>query len=540
MASGDQTITGTSGNDHLNGGSGSDTISGGAGNDFINGGSGSDILNGQSGSDRVDGNSGNDVLIYNMSENAGATDMYDGGSGIDTLRLLLTTAQHQSAAVQADLAAFQAFLNDNTLPNGQANNREFRFTAFDLRVSKIENLQIEIVDGANHAPVAVADTNGADAVIESGVNPGNTPFAGNSSATGNVLTNDTDVDAGDSKTVTAVNGSAANVGTSINGTYGSLTLGSNGEWTYTLHNADADTNALAQGEAATDVFTYTVSDAAGATSSTTLTINITGTNDQPNITGMKTGAVQEDGNSQATGQLNSGDPDHGAEDSWMVVGGSAPHAADYLFLVDNLKIVKNGGTIFEDTFGDGAAPPFSPNFTNGNPHTYGTTGTFGESRRPRDHGRNAAGPAIGVGTPDEFVGHFATVRSNIDPANTMLGLKIGDDFTVEGRFDLILPDDRREAYGIRLDRPADRAVPARRLTSPAMTRSSWWCGARIDGIVRVQLIETDFVADDPHHHPEPHARSVGTNDQIVLRLEHDNAGPGRWCTPRSICSTAAL
>jgi len=49
------------------------------------------------------------------------------------------------------------------------------------------------------------------AVTESGVNPGNTPFAGTSTATGNVLTNDTDVDTGDTKAVSAVNGLSANV-----------------------------------------------------------------------------------------------------------------------------------------------------------------------------------------------------------------------------------------------------------------------------------------------------------------------------------------
>ena len=42
--------------------------------------------------------------------------------------------------------------------------------------------------------MAVADGNGGDAVSECGVNPGNTPFAGDPAATGNVLTNDTDVD----------------------------------------------------------------------------------------------------------------------------------------------------------------------------------------------------------------------------------------------------------------------------------------------------------------------------------------------------------
>ena len=113
--------------------------------------------------------------------------------------------QELDDAVQADLASFQQFLANNTLPNGQANNREFRFTAFDLRVSKIENLQIQIV-GTNHAPVAVNDT--ASATEAGGTNNG-TPGV---NPTGNVLTNDTDADAGDTKTVAAVAGLTANVG----------------------------------------------------------------------------------------------------------------------------------------------------------------------------------------------------------------------------------------------------------------------------------------------------------------------------------------
>ena len=133
----------------------------------------------------------------------------------------------------------------------------------------------------------MADTNAGDPVVESGVNPGNTPFAGDPSATGNVLTNDTDPDAGDSQTVQGV--AAGNVGgtlttgvaSPITGTYGTLTLGADGTWTYALDNLDGDTQALSQGQAAQDVFTYTMKDASGATSTATLTINITGTNDQP-------------------------------------------------------------------------------------------------------------------------------------------------------------------------------------------------------------------------------------------------------------------
>ena len=435
---GNDTIDGGSGNDLLSGGNGNDTILGGSGSDILSGDNGNDTLDGGSGTDLVSGGNGNDLLIYRVAENATSYDVYDGGNGKDTLRIFVSQSVYNSAAFQSDLAQLNAKLS-----HGSASDY---LESIGLLVTSIEKLEVVIEASPNHAPVAVADTNGGDAVVEAGVNPGNTPFAGDGSASGNVLGNDSDAD-GNSLAVTTTG--------TIQGVYGSLSLAANGSWTYTLNNADGDTNALAQGEAATDVFNYTITDGHGGTASSTLTVNITGTNDAPAISGTTTGAVQENGTSQATGQLNSGDPDHGAQDSWTVVGGSAAHAADYLFAIDNLKITKNGSAFFEDNFNGGGAPPSSPNFSSGNTHTYGTTGTFTESGGRAIMDGTASGPALGVGTPDEFVGHFATVRSNIDPADPVGGLKINHDFTVEGRFDLILPDDNREAYGIRL---TDRLV----------------------------------------------------------------------------------
>ena len=84
------------------------------------------------------------------------------------------------------------------------------------------------INGSNDVPTAVADNNAGDPVSQSGVNPGNTPFVGDPSAAGNVLTNDTDVDSGDTTTVVAVNGETVNVGRPLVGTYGTLTLLSNG------------------------------------------------------------------------------------------------------------------------------------------------------------------------------------------------------------------------------------------------------------------------------------------------------------------------
>ncbi len=170
------------------------------------------------------------------------------------------------------------------------------------------------INGADDAPTAVADNNAGDPVIESGVNPGNTPFAGDPSAAGNVLTNDLDVDSGDTKKVVAVNGEATNVGQPLVGTYGTLTLLTNGSWSYALNNADPDTDALAQGQTANDVFTYTMADASGETSASSLTIAITGTNDAPDIivrtSDSATANLKETGASLTTsGTLTVTDPD---------------------------------------------------------------------------------------------------------------------------------------------------------------------------------------------------------------------------------------
>ena len=66
-------------------------------------------------------------------------------------------------------------------------------------------------------------------------------------AIGNVLTNDTDPDAGDTKTVTAVSFGAVNgtLGTALAGAYGSLVLNASGAFTYTVNENDAAVQALA-------------------------------------------------------------------------------------------------------------------------------------------------------------------------------------------------------------------------------------------------------------------------------------------------------
>jgi VCBS repeat-containing protein len=84
-----------------------------------------------------------------------------------------------------------------------------------------------------------------------------------------VLANDGDLD-GDGLSVSAVNGSAANVGQAVAGTYGSLTLNTDGSYSYAADKGNLPPQIVAQ-----DSFTYTASDGHGGTNTANLTITIT-------------------------------------------------------------------------------------------------------------------------------------------------------------------------------------------------------------------------------------------------------------------------
>jgi VCBS repeat-containing protein len=91
-------------------------------------------------------------------------------------------------------------------------------------------------------------------------------------ATGGVLAKDSDSDPSDVLSVSAVNGSAANVGHVMTGAFGTLDLNSDGSYTYTNTNSSAVTAA---GGVTEDTFNYTVSNGHGGTANSTLTVLIT-------------------------------------------------------------------------------------------------------------------------------------------------------------------------------------------------------------------------------------------------------------------------
>ena len=159
------------------------------------------------------------------------------------------------------------------------------------------NITITIT-GINDDPVAVNDT---DSVNEDAT-------VTKTGSQDDVLNDDSDAD-GDTITVTKIKkngGSNSNVassstynsnGTSVTGTYGTLTIGADGSYTYTADQDAADD--LDAGDQVTDVFVYTATD--GTTNVTaTLTITVTGINDDP-VAVNDTDSVNEDATVIKTG-----------------------------------------------------------------------------------------------------------------------------------------------------------------------------------------------------------------------------------------------
>ncbi len=182
----------------------------------------------------------------------------------------------------ADVAFFSivpatGVLTFNSAPNFEVPGDAGANNVYDVQVTvtdsdtdtAVQNLQVTVTN-VNEPPVANPDT---ASITEEAPN-----VAAANTVAGNVLTNDTDPDS--VITVSAVNGNGANVGNPVAGSFGSVTIGSNGAYTYTLDDTNATVNALAPGQQLFDAFNYTASDGA-LTSSSSLTVTINGADDPP-------------------------------------------------------------------------------------------------------------------------------------------------------------------------------------------------------------------------------------------------------------------
>lgn len=327
----DEIIKGTSGNDVINGGSGDDFLQGRAGGDLLDGGEGNDQLHGDAGDDFVRGGAGNDLLHGGLGTDSavysGSILEYDfsrsgdeifvnhsGGSGIDGKDRLISIerlvfadavidltknnapiAFSDSASTNEDVGTYSSgsasvlandfdWENDNltavagsfngvygtlvlnsngtytytpyastqSLALGQNVQDSFTYTVTDGSLSDTGTLTITIA-GRNDAPVA---------------NPDAASTSENASVSINVLANDSDVDNGAVLTVTSASAPAGK---------GAATVVGN----QVQFNPGADFNHLAQGASEVVVVSYTITDEHGATSASTVSVTVTGTNDGP-------------------------------------------------------------------------------------------------------------------------------------------------------------------------------------------------------------------------------------------------------------------
>ncbi len=120
-----------------------------------------------------------------------------------------------------------------------------------------------------------------------------TEDSGTYRASGNVLANDYDVD-GDTLVVKSVGGQTSQLGTDIAGAYGTFHINADGSYTYDLTNDNARVNALNSGETLQDVVSYAIADPSGATSSSTLSVTISGHTDAYTVANTFTGTSGAD------------------------------------------------------------------------------------------------------------------------------------------------------------------------------------------------------------------------------------------------------
>jgi len=183
---------------------------------------------------------------------------------------------------------------------------------------------------------------------------------------------------------------------------------------------------------------------------------------------------------------------------------------DYRYGLDRLTIERtvngNTHTFLDDTFDNNNAS-LGPNFFNSGVANYGISAPVFENNGHAFFDGTAAQPLTNIFLGPQRVGQNMTLLTDT-VSNPNAGLKKHMDFTVDARFDLVLPQDNLEQYGIRLLDSAETAGDS--TVSLTIRREPG------DGVVYVILQQLSFVQD-----PET---GLGTAT-ILQRIE---LNPGAW------------
>ncbi|MGM4961962.1 T1SS-143 repeat domain-containing protein [Tardiphaga sp. 1201_B9_N1_1] len=205
---------------------------------------------------------------FNQGSLQGSVWVIDNPAGIDLAHLTMTPPNNYNGAF--NLGVSVTVVDHATLTTGLVTDTATSTGTIAVTVNAVNDLPVLTADDATLIETASAD-------------------AGLLSKTGNILSNDHDVD-GDTlsvKTIRAANGVptdespiaiAPGGNVTSHGIYGDLVMHSDGSYTYT---ANAAFDALADGVQKTDVFKYVAMDGNGGEAAQYLTIHLTGVNDTP-------------------------------------------------------------------------------------------------------------------------------------------------------------------------------------------------------------------------------------------------------------------
>ena len=225
-------------------------------------------------------------------------------------------------------------------------------------------------DTPNYAPTL--SVSGSLGVIESGVFPGgNELYEGVPSMSGRATGTDAN---GDTLSFGFIDANGAQV-TSIVTPYGVMAMAPDGTYTYTIDNADPDTNGLALGETRTETFTVYVSDGRGGLATQEITVTLTGTNDRPelSIANAAQGIHEDTASVGGTFAVQDPDSDSGQNQTFHIEGGKTTDA---------------DGSIHDTIIADGTSPSDGSHSATGS-----TDATF-----TTDYGKLTLDPATGQWT----------------------------------------------------------------------------------------------------------------------------------------------
>jgi|GEM_PF-1160960 len=206
----------------------------------------------------------------------------------DETGMLVITGYTYDPVTGKGTISYEYTLGDNT-DEAEKSSVEFSLEIIDLDGDSTadngpDSLVINIIDDV---PEAKDDT---DSVKEDGpvVADGNV-ISGVGGSDDNATDGVADIEGADGASLVSVtyDGNAVTIGEAFVADYGTITINADGSYTYTLDNANPLIQGLSEGEAiGPEVFEYTIEDGDGDPSVATLTINITGTDDEVTITGL--------------------------------------------------------------------------------------------------------------------------------------------------------------------------------------------------------------------------------------------------------------